>query len=107
MGQSVKRKPVKQGIGRNNPLALVLVSRGCSYRAAKKIVNLIFDEIKAALKRHEDVDLPFGTFRVVERGQRPHRRWRFGQPQSVFKQRYRVAFFTSRKEYQWGIIRRE
>ena len=92
MGQSVKRKPVKQGIGRNNPLALVLVSRGCSYRAARKIVNLIFDEIKAALKRHEDVDLPFGTFRVVERGQRPHRRWRFGQPQSVFQQRYRVAF---------------
>jgi nucleoid DNA-binding protein len=98
MGQSVKRKPVKQGIGRNNPLALVLVSRGCSYRAARKIVNLIFDEIKAALKRHEDVDLPFGTFRVVERGQRPHRRWRFGQPQSVFKQRYRVAFLPRERD---------
>jgi nucleoid DNA-binding protein len=98
MGQSVKRKPVKQGIGRNNPLALVLVSRGCSYRAAKKIVNLIFDEIKAALKRHEDVDLPFGTFRVVERGQRPHRRWRFGQPQSVFQQRYRVAFLPRERD---------
>jgi nucleoid DNA-binding protein len=98
MGQSVKRKPVKQGIGRNNPLALVLVSRGCSYRAARKIVNLIFDEIKAALKRHEDVDLPFGTFRVVERGQRPHRRWRFGQPQSVFQQRYRVAFLPRERD---------
>ena len=98
MGQSVKRKPVKQGIGRNNPLALVLVSRGCSYRAARKIVNLIFDEIKAALKRHEDVDLPFGTFRVVERGQRPHRRWRFGQPQSVFKLRYRVAFLPRERD---------
>ena len=98
MGQSVKRKPVKQGIGRNNPLALVLVSRGCSYRAARKIVNLIFDEIKAALKRHEDVELPFGTFRVVERGQRPHRRWRFGQPQSVFQQRYRVAFLPRERD---------
>jgi nucleoid DNA-binding protein len=98
MGQSVKRKPVKQGIGRNNPLALVLVSRGCSYRAARKIVNLIFDEIKAALKRHENVDLPFGTFRVVERGQRPHRRWRFGQPQSVFQQRYRVAFLPRERD---------
>ena len=92
MGQSVKPKPIKQGIGRNNPLALVLVSRGCSYRVAKKIVNLIFDEIKAALKRHEVVELPFGTFRVVEYAQRPHRRWRFGQPQSVFKRRYRVVF---------------
>ena len=98
MGQSVKRKPVKQGIGRNNPLALVLVSRGCSYRAARKIVNLIFDEIKAALKRHEDVELPFGTFRVVERGQRQHRRWRFGQPQSVFQQRYRVAFLPRERD---------
>ena len=98
MGQSVKRKPVKQGIGRNNPLALVLVSRGCSYRAARKIVNLIFDEIKAALKRNEDVDLPFGTFRVVERGQRPHRRWRFGQPQSVFQQRYRVVFLPRERD---------
>jgi nucleoid DNA-binding protein len=84
--------PIKQGIGRNNPLALVLVRQGCSYRAARKIVNLIFDEIKAALKRHEDVELPFGTFRVVETSQQPHRRWRFGQPQSVFKQRYRVVF---------------
>jgi nucleoid DNA-binding protein len=98
MGQSVKRKPVKQGIGRNNPLALVLVSRGCSYRAARKIVNLIFDEIKAALKRHEDVELPFGTFRVVERGQRPHRRWRFGQPQSVFQQCYRVVFLPRERD---------
>ena len=89
---SLKRTAVKQGIGRNNPLALVLVRQGCSYRAARKIVNLIFDEIKAALKRHEDVELPFGTFRVVETSQRPHRRWRFGQPQSVFKQRYRVVF---------------
>ena len=98
MGQSVNPKPIKQGIGRNNPLALVLVSRGCSYRVAQKIVNLIFDEIKAALKRHEDVDLPFGTFRVVERGQRPHRRWRFGQPQSVFQQRYRVAFLPRERD---------
>jgi nucleoid DNA-binding protein len=50
------------------------------------------------LKRHEDVDLPFGTFRVVERGQRPHRRWRFGQPQSVFQQRYRVAFLPRERD---------
>jgi nucleoid DNA-binding protein len=55
-------------------------------------VNLIFDEIKAALMRHEVIELPFGTFRVVEYAQRPHRRWRFGQPQSVFKRRYRVVF---------------
>jgi len=84
--------PVKYGIGRYNPLALVLVRQGCSFRAARKIVNLIFDEIKAALKRHEVVELPFGTFRVVETGPRPHRRWRFKQPQAVFAQRYRVVF---------------
>jgi nucleoid DNA-binding protein len=95
MGQS--KVAAKQRVGRNNPLALVLVDLGCSYRLAQKITNTVFDEIKAALKRHEVVELPFGTFRVVETPQQEHRRWRFGQPQAVFRRRYRVVFEPSER----------
>ena len=78
--------------GFKHQIALALIDRGCTWRQAHKAVDLFFHSIKVALRRHETVDLPFGTFSVVPVPQRRHRRWRFGQPQEVFRKRYRVVF---------------
>ena len=95
MGRRQKPKLVRKRIGKDNPLCLAIVGRGFSHKVAPKIVNLIFDEIKAALARHEVVELPFGTLRVIAETHREGRRWRFGQPQAVFTKRFRVAFESS------------
>ena len=73
-------------------IALVLMEHGFTWRQAHRAVDLFFAAIKTALRRHETVDLPFGTFSVVPVPQRRHRRWRFGQPQEVFRKRFRVVF---------------
>jgi nucleoid DNA-binding protein len=73
-------------------IALALMERGCTWRQAHKAVDLFFQSIKMALSRHETVDLPFGTFSVIPVPQRRHRRWRLGQPQEVFRRRFRVLF---------------
>jgi nucleoid DNA-binding protein len=78
--------------GFKHHIALALIERGCTWRQAHKAVDLFFQSIKMALRRHETVDLPFGTFSVIPVPQRRQRRWRFGQPQLVFRNRFRVVF---------------
>lgn len=91
MGQGIKKDlaklilPVLQAAQVEKPLPEK------PYRMAPKIVTMIFEAMTAALKRGEEVVLPFGILRWIETPQRAHRRWRFGQPQSVFRRRYRVA----------------
>ena len=93
MGQSSLGKHIiKYRIGKNHPLILALRCQGFTEVKARKAVNLVFDEIKAALVRREEVDLPIGTFRLEKHDVRPFRSWRFGQPQVVYKRRYRVVF---------------
>lgn len=92
MGQSIRDRSANST--QQSWIALVLRRSGLqlTWDEQNVIARCIVDSIKAALKRGEEVDLPIGTFRVVETPQREHRRWRFGQPQTVFKQRYRVVF---------------
>src|ERR1039457_6250058 len=73
-------------------LALVLREHGVSWRKARRIIDVVFDSIKEALKRHETVDLPFGTFSVVKEGRTPQRCWRLGRVRVVYRKRYRVVF---------------
>ena len=89
---SKKPKLVKKRIGKDNLLCSAIVKRGFTQTVAANLVNIVFDEIKAALERHEVVELPIGTFRVVAEIHRPQRRWRFGQPQTVFTRPFRVVF---------------
>ena len=51
--------------GFKHHIALALIERSCSWRQAHKAVDLFFHSIKMALRRHETVDLPFGTFSVA------------------------------------------
>lgn len=75
-----------------NHLALVLQDQGYTYEEANYLVKSVFGLIKAALKRHEEVELPIGTLKVVEVPQREKRRWVHNRPQTVFRRRYRVVF---------------
>lgn len=94
MGQSIV---THARIGRDHLLTRALVDQGCSSEAARVIVNLIFDAIKNALKRHETVELPIGTFKVVKNRVRPYRMWHFGRPIEFYRQPYRVEFTPSRE----------
>ena len=95
MRTSKKPKLVRKRIGRDHLLCSAIVKRGFTQTVAAKLVNIVFDEIKAALERHEVVELPIGTFRVVEEIHRPQRHWRFGQPRAVFTRPFRVVFEPS------------
>lgn len=86
MGKGKVRTVVKED------LALVLASLGLTVRQSRTVINVVINSMKEALKRHESVDLEFGRLVVVKQTQQRRRRWRFGQPQEVFRQRYRVVF---------------
>ena len=90
------RRPVsRRGIGRHHPLAKHLVANGWSSREARRVLNIVFDVIKDALRRHENVDLPsFGTFSVVRNLVRPYRRWWRGRrrPTEFYHKQFRVEF---------------
>jgi nucleoid DNA-binding protein len=92
---SKKPKLVRKRIGKDNLLCSAIVKRGFTQTVAAKLVNIVFDEIKAALERHEVVELPIGTFRVVEETHRPQRHWLLGQPTAIFTRRFRVVFEPS------------
>ena len=62
---------------------------------AREIVNATFDAIAAALRRGEDVTLPFGTFRCVPNKVAPYRSWRWGQPRTFYRKRFRIVFEPS------------
>jgi nucleoid DNA-binding protein len=82
----------RRRIGRDHPLAKLLVANGFSSREAQRTVNALFEVIKEALKRHETVQVPFGTFRVVANLVQPYRRWRCGRPVVFYRKRCHVEF---------------
>jgi integration host factor subunit beta len=66
-------------------------------RDAEKIVNIIFEEIVAALARGDRVELRgFGTFSVKTRPARSGRNPRSGEPVAVDQKR--VPYFKTGKE---------
>jgi nucleoid DNA-binding protein len=68
-----------------------LSKHGLSVREARAIIDAVFGSIKDALGRHECVELPIGTFTVVENPK--ERSWRFGKV--VIFDKYRIDFRPS------------
>ena len=60
-----------QNLGRAY-LVKKLQERGCSRRQSVRILNTIFREMSRALARGEEVELPFGKLRRVERNFGPY-----------------------------------
>ena len=96
----MKAKTVKKKhrvLGKSNPMVLRLREEGYKERMARQAVNLVFDEIKAALARHEEVDIPIGKFTVSEHRVAPFRTWALGQPRALYRRRNFVAFEPSKE----------
>ncbi len=65
---------------------------GLSHRDSAPLIDVIFDSIKFALQRHEEVSIEgFGTFKAV-RNPDPRRAWKFGQVTTIHAQPYKVVF---------------
>ncbi len=60
-------------------LVAKLRERGLSKRDAVRILNQVFSLMKAALRRGEDVESPFGFLRVDRHRHRPKRGWQLNQ----------------------------
>lgn len=87
----------RRAIGRNHPLVRQLRAAGWSARSAWRTVNAVFEVVAAALQRHETVEVPFGTFRVVAQTVQPYRRWWRGRPVEFYRNRFRVEFIPREK----------
>jgi nucleoid DNA-binding protein len=71
-----------------------LVRQGFSVRESRRVIDEIFESIKAALHRRETIELPFGTFGVVRRpSKRPA--WRFAKVIVLNARQLQVAFVAS------------
>ena len=72
-------------------LSLKLQKLGLTFDKAREVVDAIWESIKDALKRGEEVETPLGGFQVVER-LAPRMRWRLGKVQHLYRQRKKVVF---------------
>jgi nucleoid DNA-binding protein len=68
-----------------------LRQQGLSVRKARVAINIVFGSIQDALARHEQVDLPIGSFTVLRNAKQ--RAWRFGK--LVIFDKYRIEFLPS------------
>jgi nucleoid DNA-binding protein len=89
------QRQVSKPVGREY-LELELQKRTFTFRQARQVVDAIWESIKDALKRGEDVETPLGRFQVVERPE-PRKRLRLGKIQRLYRQRKKVVF-TAAKE---------
>lgn len=78
--------------GKTHFLAKELQKLGCSVRQSQHLVNTFFNAIKEGLTKGDQIDLPFGSFKVIPQWVKPYRRWRFGQPQTAYARQNRVMF---------------
>jgi nucleoid DNA-binding protein len=72
-------------------MSLELQKLGLTFDKAREVVDAIWESIKDALKRGEDVETHLGGFRVVKRPA-PRMRWRLGKIQRLYRQRKKVVF---------------
>ena len=84
------RRQAPKRIGRDH-LALKLQIVGLTFDQARQVVDAIWESIKEALQRGEDVETSLGRFHVVERPE-PRTRWRLGKMQRLYRQRKKVVF---------------
>jgi nucleoid DNA-binding protein len=89
------RRQAPKLIGRDH-LALELQKRTLTFRKARQVVAAIWESIKDALKRGEDVETPLGQFHVVKRPA-PRTRFRLGQLQHLYRRRKKVVFTAARE----------
>jgi nucleoid DNA-binding protein len=75
-------------------LVRVLKEQGLSVLKSRAVVDTVFESIKDALGRHEDVELPIGTFTVLQNPDE-RRAWKFGQITTLYAHRYKVKFLPS------------
>ncbi len=68
-----------------------LQTHGHSRRQAVRIFNAILDEMKAALKRGEEVEWPFGSLKTVRHPRKPQRGWHLHTITTLYKRQFTVA----------------
>lgn len=68
------------------------VKTGLSHREARDVVNVVFDSIQESLQQGEVVELPLGTFEVVEWDRPPLRGWFLNRVRVTYKKRKFIRF---------------
>ena len=71
-------------------LVAKLQELGASRRQAGRIINLVFAEMKQALKRGESVEFPFGYLERVRHPHRKQRGWFLHRITTTYKKPYTV-----------------
>lgn len=79
-------------VGSQHPFSKLLQDKGYSIRLSRDIVNCVFDGIKEALFKSEEVDLPFGKFSVIPETRKKQRRIGLHGPEWVYKRSKKVKF---------------
>lgn len=82
----------KRQIGRRHPLVATLTAQGLTVREARTVLNAMFNAMKAALSRHESIELPFGRLQVVRHTVACYRRWWHGRPTQFYRHPFRIEF---------------
>jgi nucleoid DNA-binding protein len=75
-------------------LVPALRKQGLSVLKARAVIDTVLGSIKDALGRHEHVELPIGTFTVLQNPDE-RRAWKFGQVTILYAHKYRVGFLPS------------
>jgi nucleoid DNA-binding protein len=73
-------------------LELELQKRTLTFRQARQVVDAIWESIKEALQRGEEVETPLGRFWVKKERHARQTRWRFGKVQVLYRRRKTVEF---------------
>jgi nucleoid DNA-binding protein len=91
-------KPIGELVVSKEPKTLVagdiarsLRDRGLSRRNAARIFNAILGEMKDALRRGEEVELPFGTLKRVRHSHNRTRGWFLNNITTIYKQPFGVV----------------
>lgn len=71
-----------------------LMDLGFSERKARQVVREIFSAIREALERGEKVELPIGTFEVLEHKRQPFRTWALNRIRVTYKKRRKFIRFS-------------
>lgn len=69
-----------------------VVKTGLTIREARAVVSVVFGSISNALEDGETVQLPFGTFEVVEQPRPPKRGWLLGRVRVTYKKQKYIRF---------------
>jgi nucleoid DNA-binding protein len=75
-------------------LVPALMKQELTVREARDVIDAVFGSINDALGRHERVELPIGTFTVLQNPDE-RRSWRFGKVTVLYAHRYKVRFLPS------------